>query len=74
MAKVTKQPVRVVAGLHREHKTYFRITIYDNNSIRIERPFCSLATRQEWPTLDEDNWTPHYHLIHSIIPFKTNQL
>lgn len=61
-------PVQIIAGLKPSTGDYHKITIYSDDSILIERPFCSLDTRSELPTLRESSWQSHKHLIWLIEP------
>ncbi len=60
---MAKQPARILSGLHPYVNKYFRITVFTDGSIRIERPWCLIDPRIEWPILEEDHWEPHRHLI-----------
>lgn len=68
MAKATKKVVRVVAGLLPSLGAYHHITVYADDSIRIERPFCHIDPRREYATLEESSWKNHQHLIGMIEP------
>ncbi len=60
---MAKQPARFLSGLHPYTNQYFKITVYNDDSIRIERPWCLIDPRREWTELEESDWTHHKHLI-----------
>lgn len=67
-AKVAKKIVRKLEGPLPSTGNWMRITLYQDNSIRIERPYCSLDPRKEWPTLEETDAFAQRHLIGLLEP------
>ena len=68
MAKLKQGPRRIrhVAGILPSSGVWFDISVFDNDSIRIERAYCTIDPRHEFGTIDETDWTAHRHLVGAI--------